>query len=134
MSIWGKLFGSDKAIGSIIDGVYNGVDALVFTPQEKAERFERLLKLYEPFKIAQRFLALLVGIPFVFIHTMAGLAWLTSIFIVTDKVYLVLLERLGDIMTYNNATLGQPFSLIIGFYFAGGMIEGGIKAFQSIKK
>ena len=130
MSIWGKLFGSDKAVGGIVDGVYNGVDALVFTPQEKAERFERLLKLYEPFKLAQRLLALLVGIPFVFIHTLAGLAWFTSIFMVTDEVYMVFLERLGELMTFNNATLGTPFSIIIGFYFAGGMVEGGIKAFR----
>ena len=132
MSIWGKLFGSDKAIGGIVDGVYNGVDALVYTPQEKAERFERMLKLYEPFKITQRILAFIVGLPFVIIHTICSIAWMLNIFIATNEdTYTLLLERLGDLMKYNNDTLGQPFIIIVGFYFAGGMIEGGIKALKT---
>lgn len=36
MSFWGKLFGSDKALGGIVDGVTNGLDALVYTDEEKA--------------------------------------------------------------------------------------------------
>lgn len=36
MSFWGKLFGSEKALGSIVDGVTNGLDALVYTDEEKA--------------------------------------------------------------------------------------------------
>lgn len=32
----GKLFGSEKALSGIVDGVTNGLDALVYTDEEKA--------------------------------------------------------------------------------------------------
>lgn len=36
MSFWGKLFGTEKALSGIVDGVTNGLDALVYTDEEKA--------------------------------------------------------------------------------------------------
>jgi hypothetical protein len=36
MSFWGKLFGTEKALNGIVDGVTNGLDALVYTDEEKA--------------------------------------------------------------------------------------------------
>jgi len=50
MGILSKLFGSDK----IIDAGINGIDAMVFTDQEQSNAKLAFLKLYEPFKIAQR--------------------------------------------------------------------------------
>lgn len=110
MSIWGKLFGSDKVIGGVVDGVYNGVDKLAFTTEEKAEYFHKMLKLYEPFKIAQRLLACIFGIPYAFAWTVT---FLVSFFFPVET-QLKLLS--GDIATI--------VGVIVGFYFGGGAIEG----------
>lgn len=37
MSFWGKLFGTEKALNGIVDGVTKGLDALVYTDEERAE-------------------------------------------------------------------------------------------------
>ena len=36
MSFLGRLFGTEKALESVVDGVSNGLDALVYTDEEKA--------------------------------------------------------------------------------------------------
>ena len=36
MSFIGKLFGTEKALSGIVNGVTNGLDALVYTDEEKA--------------------------------------------------------------------------------------------------
>ncbi len=92
------------------------VDKAFYTKQEKAEQHTLALKLYEPFKVAQRYLALLFCTPCVlFIST--GL-----VFICIDKI-----ERGQMIidMTYNS--LGTPSIIILTFYFGGGVAEGIIR-------
>lgn len=135
MSFFGRLFGSDDVIGKAVDGVYNGVDKIVYTKEEKAERFERMLTLYQPFKLAQRWIALMTGIPFVTIHFICSVVWLSSIFIVgSDVDYAQFVNRLGEVMSLNNDTLGTPFAIIVGFYFAGGAGEGIVKAIKGSQK
>jgi len=115
MKILGKLFGSDKVVGGVVDGVYNGVDKLVYTKEEKADNFARILKLYEPFKIAQRLLALVFGVPY-------ALGWfatfIASFFLEDIQPQIDLLS--GDI---SNIVLA-----IVGFYFLGGAMAGGLRA------
>ena len=36
MSFWGKIFGTEKALNSVVEGVTSGLDALVYTDEEKA--------------------------------------------------------------------------------------------------
>ena len=67
MGIWASLFSSPSVIKKAADGIYNGVDAAIYTDQEKAAGFMGMLKGYEPFKIAQRLLMLVVTIPYVLI-------------------------------------------------------------------
>ena len=80
MTIFERLFGSDKVIGKAVDGIYNGVDKIAYTEEERADNFRKLLKLYEPFKIAQRFLALTLTIPYAIAW---GLTFLST-FVVQD--------------------------------------------------
>ncbi|QZI90438.1 hypothetical protein MYOV003v1_p0114 [Vibrio phage 207E48.1] len=54
LSAIGGIFSPDK----LIDKVSRGVDKLVYTDEEKSNTFERMLRLYEPFKIAQRYISL----------------------------------------------------------------------------
>lgn len=109
MGILGSLFGDQNTMSKMVDGVYNGVDKIVYTDEEKADNFQKLLKLYEPFKIAQRFLALIFGIPYV-------LAWLVT-FIVS------FFNNVDPQLALLNGTVGQIVLAIIAFYFMGGTIS-----------
>lgn len=118
MSIWGKIFGTQK----VIDGVMKGADKLVYTDQEKKETFERLLTLYEPFKLAQRLLAVIYSVPFVLIHFVCFIGEMINIALGNDY------GIFKPVMEINNETLGLPCLTILGFYFAGGCFEGVVRA------
>ena len=68
MAFWSKLFGSDKIISAGI----NTIDKIVYTDEEKADNKLSLLKLYEPFKLAQRLLAVIYSIPY-------AICWLVTL-------------------------------------------------------
>lgn len=111
--MFGKLFGSKK----VVDASISAIDSAFFTEEEKSAALERkmtlkaaLLKAYEPFKVAQRALALLYGVPYV-------LAWFAtfccSFFMDVKQQFDLLLN--SDIAIAN--------LIILGFYFAGGAGE-----------
>jgi len=102
MGLFGKIFGSD----TVIDGAVKGIDSVFFTDQEKAEAHKEFLKLYEPFKLAQRFIALSFTIPFVLLGSY-GIIFDSGV--ANDAVEL----------------FGTPVAIIVGFYFAGGVIGKG---------
>jgi len=132
-SLLSKIFGSDALVKKAADGVYNGVDAVFFTKEEKAENFKGLLNSYEPFRLAQRFLAVLVGIPYVGIWLLCTALFLSSatmtLFVdecleneaCKPKQVMIIAEKIS---AKNNATLGEPFIWICIFYFGGGALEG----------
>lgn len=135
MSILGRIFGSKEVIETGVEGIYNGVDKVVYTDEEKADNFARLLKLYEPFKVAQRLIALMVGIPFVFLHIVISLVWLQGLIVIDNtEVYLTFTERVSTFAMANNQTLGEPFGYIVIFYFCGGMGEGVVRAYLERRK
>ena len=109
MGFFSKLFGSDK----IIDAGVNGIDAMFFTDEEKSNAKMQFLKLYEPYKLAQRYLALIYSIPY-------ALAWLVTFiasFFVDVALQIELLK--GDAFYIN--------IVILSFYFGGGAAEGIVK-------
>lgn len=109
MGILAKLFGSDRVIEKATDGIYNGTDKLIYTNEEKIDNFKSILKLYEPFKIAQRFLALVFGIPY-------AVAWFITFI---SSFYVEVTYQLQLL----NGTIGQINLAIIGFYFLGGAVS-----------
>ena len=110
MGFWGKLLGSEKAV----NGVINGLDKAWFTDEEKGEIHLKFLKAYEPFKVAQRFLAMLFTVPFVLFSSI-GIAFGND-----------------EMITKSIDVFGTPTLVILSFYFAGGMIEGGIAKFKGL--
>ena len=106
MSFWSKLFGADK----IIDAGIKGIDAMVFTDEEKSKAKMSLLKLYEPYKLAQRYLAMIYSIPY-------ALAWLITFI---SSFWL-------NVDVQREMLLGEAFYInitILSFYFGGGLLEG----------
>ena len=109
MGLFSKLLGSDSAI----DAGIKGIDAIFYTDQEKAENKKAFLKLYEPFKVAQRYIALIFCIPYAL---MCAVTFGASFFrdVTTQKELLM-----GDI--------GTIVGIIVAFYFLGGSLAGGFK-------
>lgn len=110
MGIWSALFGSDKVIAAGIDGL----DAIVFTPEEKSKAQQEFLKLYEPFKLAQRYLAIIFSVPYV-------LAWIVTFF----SSFFSDVSRQFELL---NGDIGSIVFAIVSFYFLGGVASGILKS------
>lgn len=140
MGIWSSLFGTDDVVKKTVDGIYNGVDAAVYTAQEKAQYFLDLLKHYEPFKLAQRLLALSIISTYLFVWLIAGILLVASVFFdpnipagatatyISKSAQLIAASK--QLAADNNDILGLPTGLIVAFYFAGGMAEGVIARYR----
>ena len=98
-----------------------GIDTAFYIDDENAQSYERrlllkqgLLKAYEPFKVAQRFLAILYGIPYV-------VAWFT-LFAVSFVV-----DTSAQLDFLVNSEMAYANLIILAFYFAGGAGESVFK-------
>lgn len=134
MGIFSKLFGADEVVKKAADGIYNGVDKLVYTDEEKAEmrlkaaqQFLQLLKAYEPFKLAQRLLALIFAIPYVLIWLVSAILFIIGALF---PQFIDAIEVSKELAKMNNETLGTPVAIILAFYFSGGMLEGVVRRWK----
>jgi len=107
MGLFGSIFGTGEAVS----GVMSAADKLIFTPQEKANLFNHRLSLYEPFKIAQRLLAITFCVPY-------SIAWITVFFMS------IVGANINDQLELLGGTMGQIVLAIVAFYFLGGVVSG----------
>ncbi len=122
MGIFSKIFGASD----VIQKGFELIDNLHTSDQEEIEARSKaktdLLTAYAPFKIAQRYLAVLFAVAFLssFIlvlgMTLLGVGDIEAIKIVLSEFYI------GEIM----------FTIIL-FYFGGGAFEGGASALKKKK-
>jgi len=107
LSILKNIFSGDTgtAVADIADNAF-------FTDQEKSTLFIEKIKAYEPFKLAQRLIAMTVAIPYMFAWFITFIA---SFFIEVQKQQALL-----------NGDIGSVFLTVSLFYFGGGVI-GSIK-------
>lgn len=140
MGLWSSLFGTDDVVKKTVDGIYNGVDAAVYTAQEKAQYFLDLLKHYEPFKLAQRLIALCIISTYLFVWVIAGILLVASVFFdpnIPDDAAAAYISKSAQLVAAskqlaadNNEILGMPTGFIVAFYFAGGAIEGVVARYR----
>ena len=113
MSILSKILGS----GDVITKGFDLIDSFHTSEEEAIEAKSKaktdLLAAYAPFKIAQRYIALIFTITFV------------SSFLL---VLVLTIAGIGDLEAVRGVQIGYIMLMIVGFYFSGGMIEGAIKA------
>ena len=128
MNLFGKLFGNDNLVEKTVNGIYNGLDKMVYTDEEKKDNHKAFLALYEPYKVAQRYLAMVFSIPFATLHI--GAFSLRMAFWDNKELQSSMDLIQGDL----NDTFGIIVLTIVGFYFAGGVIEGGVKALNRVSK
>tara|TARA_R100000353_G_C6360323_1_gene155999 strand:+ start:49 stop:414 length:366 start_codon:yes stop_codon:yes gene_type:complete len=112
LSIVGKILGSDKVLAKgmdLIDSMHTSeTEAIEAKTAQKVE----LLKNYAPFKVAQRYLALMFGGTF-----------LLSFFLVLGMTMFGYGNTLEIKMILSDFYIGEIMLLIIGFYFGGGLAE-----------
>ena len=115
MDIFGKIFGSEE----VITGAINGLVKLVYTDEEEADmklkRAEihiKTLNAYEPFKITQRFLALMFSGAFL-------IAFLSAIVVSFTPGMTV--QPIVDIV--KTFWVGEITLAIVSFYFGAGVVE-----------
>lgn len=126
MSFWGKLFGTDEAIKGAVGAVKDGLDALVYTDEEKAtdaakERSEARSMLVgwmeatQGQNLARRLISLCITSVWLIQYIVAQLALSIAVFW-TDKARE--LNELAKINTQNANDMGGAVMLILAFYFA----------------
>lgn len=112
--VLGKVFNPEKLGDSLI----SGIDKAILTKEEKMDYMKEMLVLYQPYKLAQRIIAIMFTGIFLLIHFMTAMAHFYLVLV--DEPVINVLELYG----WNNKLLGYPVLTIIGFYFAGGVAEG----------
>lgn len=118
MGILATIFGSGKVVEKgldLIDSFHTSDTELV---EAKANAKVQLLQAYAPFKIAQRYLALLFSITFISSFLLVLYMTLTNDVENIDAVK----DVLGEFY------IGEIMLIIITFYFGGGLAEGILKA------
>jgi hypothetical protein len=113
--ILGKIFGSDK----VIEGGFKLIDDLHTSTEEeiqaKAKAKTDLLSAYAPFKLAQRYLALMFTAMFLFIMANGVVGALYGVIEMTN------VEAAKQFAA--EMWLGEIMLAIIGFYFGGGFAD-----------
>jgi hypothetical protein len=114
-NVLGKIFGT----GNVIEKGMDLIDSIHTSDEEeinaKAKAKSDLLGAYAPFKIAQRYLAVMFTIVFLFIMLNGILGALYGV------VEMEAVNKAKDFA--NDMWLGEIMLAIISFYFGGGFIE-----------
>jgi hypothetical protein len=109
----GKIFGSGDVIKSgiaLIDSFHTSTEEEILV---KTKSKVDMMKAYAPFKLAQRYIALMFSFTFLFCFA------LTLLMVLTGQGDIEAVKSvLGDFY------IGQIMLMIVTFYFGGGAIEG----------
>ncbi|ARB06265.1 hypothetical protein SppYZU01_28 [Shewanella phage SppYZU01] len=130
MSFWGKLFGTEKALNGIVDGVTNGLDALVYTDEEKAadaaaDRSEarkmvvQWMAATQGQNLARRLIALSITGVWLSMYLLSVLCATVAVF--TDTTGVVTAEKINQVGTIAKGAamdMNPAVMLILAFYFA----------------
>ena len=115
--ILGRIF-SPKKLG---DSIISGIDKAILTKEEKLDYMQKMLVLYEPYKLAQRILAIMFSGAFLIVHLLTAVSHFIYVLRDLDP------KNVISLYGYNNDSLGTLVMIIVGFYFAGGVLEGTVK-------
>lgn len=129
-SFFGKLFGTEKALGGIVDGVTNGLDALVYTDEEKAgdaakDRSEARKMIVQWMastqgqNLARRLIALAITGTWLGMYLLSVVAGMVAVF--TNSSGAVTAEKVNAVGTIAKSAamdMNPAVMLILAFYFA----------------
>lgn len=150
MSFLGRLFGTEKAVNSVVESVRQGIDAVFYTDQEKAEDAAKILeakiearkqasemivewvKNTQGQNLSRRIIALLITSTWLFGH--GGSMGLSIASVWFDKISSKLLQSSEMLAQYADSMTGAMM-LILGFYFGAPYADKFVSAaLSSMKK
>jgi len=106
------LFGGGNAANSVVDGIKNGIDKLVFTDEEKVDANQKGLGLFikyqeatQPQNVARRLISLIV------------LSIWGTLILLTAALYSVDMEYAKFVLGLLQTVVMPSFLLVVGFYF-----------------
>lgn len=123
-----KTIGKIFVPGDLGKSIVSGVDKAIFSKEEGVDAHQVFLKLYEPFKLAQRLLALMFTGVYLFVHLLTAIAHFVLVLMHKPVAHVI------ELYTYNNEGLGTIVLVIVSFYFGGGAIEGVVKRYRETKE
>ena len=101
--------------GQLGKSIISGIDKAFLTKEEQLDYMQKMLVLYEPYKIAQRILAIMFSAAFLFVHLITAVAHFIYVIKGLETKSLI------NLYSYNNDSLGTIVLVIVSFYFAGGV-------------
>jgi len=116
----GWLFGNSKAAEKAVDGIYDGLDAMVFTDEERSVANQKVLdfkieyaKHTQNQSVSRR------------IITVAVAAMWAGVCIATLAAKALGLDAYADYaFKFLSEVIMQPFGIIVGFYFLAHVVKG----------
>ena len=111
-NILGQIFGSDKVISKsleLIDDAWTTDEEMI---EAKAKAKIQLMNAYAPFKIAQRYLAI-----------MFALTFLSSFFLVLGMTLAGIGNTKEVFTVLEQFNIGWIMMAIVTFYFGGGLVD-----------
>jgi hypothetical protein len=140
MGFFGKLFGSEKALSGIVDGVTNGLDKLVYTDEEKADsaaadRSEARkmvvgwMQATQGQNLSRRLIALSITGVWLGMYLISVLCAMIAVFVNNSgTVTAAKLLEVGTIAKNSSMDMNPAVMLILAFYFAAPHMSGIAKA------
>lgn len=141
----GKIFGTEKAITAVIDNVSKGLDALIYTDEEKAGDAAKdraaargmVITWMESTKgqnLARRLIALCIVFVWLFQYLSCMVMGVVGIWVDDPEKVLASAKIIGESAERMNGAV----MLILGFYFAapymGNLVQGAMNKFSGQKK
>lgn len=132
--IFRSIFSSPENGSEIIRGAKEGLDALVFTDQEKSEMGVDAFKLYlewlkatQGHNVSRRFIAIVVVMLWAFLV-------LIQVFFKAIEVLFDLMDGMSAfVFTVMTDQVAVPFGVVVGFYFATQLLQRAIGASKNGK-
>lgn len=127
MSVWDKIFGTDKAVESGLNMIYKAGDALIYTDEEKAADKANKIKQVQQFmvdwmettkgqNIARRLLAIMITSVWLFLY-IVGIALSVVSPWVGPEISIKIMES-ARVLESSADRMSGAVMIIIAFYFA----------------
>ena len=139
MSFWGRLFGTDEALSGVVTSVTKGLDALVYTDEEKAvaaakDRSEARSMLVgwmeatQGQNLARRLISLAITGVWLFQYVIAQVASSIAVFWHESAGQL---NALAALQLQSADNMSPAVMLILAFYFAAPHMAAVVDAFTA---
>lgn len=127
-SFVGKIFGTEKAIEGMVDGVSRGLDKLIYTKEEMSEDAAKAITEARQYliqwidksqgqNIARRFLALLISFTWLSMFALSTVLDLSVVW-ATEETTVSNLRASSVLIGARAESMTGAMMLILGFYFA----------------